>query len=187
MFRLLGILLAAALISALLFGACVSACGVAVVSVVAEEGPNFVAPIPLMLPLAALHFVPDHLMDDAMHEEMDEFGGPALVGLGGFLGALEEAEDAVLVRVTEPDNEVIIAKEGGDLVIRVREAGTEGARVFVRTPLRALSEAVQDACEERETSFRCSPGRMARSLIPVLRGTEIEVRDGNSRVDVTVW
>ena len=187
MFRLLGILLAAALISALLFGACISACGVAVVSVVAEGGPNFVAPVPLMLPLAALHFVPDHLMDDAMHEEMDEFGGPALSALGGFLEALEEAEDAVLVRVTEPDNEVFIAKEGGDLVIRVREGGSEGARVFIRTPLRALSEAVRGACEERETSFRCSPGRMARSLIPVLRGTEIEVRDGDTRVDVSVW
>ncbi len=186
MFRLLGILLAAALISALLFGACISACGVAVVSVVAEEGPNFVAPIPLMLPLAALHFVPDHVMDEAMSEGMDEFGGPALSGLGGFLEALEEVEDAVLVRVTEPGNEVLIAKEGEDLVIRVRE-GSEGARVFVRTPLRALSEAVQDACEERETSFRCSPGRMARALIPVLRGTEIEVRDGDTRVDVSVW
>ena len=93
----------------------------------------------------------------------------------------------MLVRVTEPDNEVFIAKEGGDLVIRVREGGSEGARVFIRTPLRALSEAVRGACEERETSFRCSPGRMARSLIPVLRGTEIEVRDGDTRVDVSVW
>ena len=187
MFRLLGILLAAALISALLFGACISACGVAVVSVVAEGGPNFVAPVPLMLPLAALHFVPDHLMDDAMHEEMDEFGGPALAGLGEFLEALEEAEDAVLVRVTEPDNEVLIAKEGKDLVIRVREGGSDDARVFVRTPLRALSEAFGSACEEGGSSLRCSPGRMARAFIPVLRGTEIEVRDGDTRVDVTVW
>ena len=187
MFRLLGILLAAALISALLFGACISACGVAVVSVVAEGGPNFVAPVPLMLPLAALHFVPDHLMDDAMHEEMDEFRGPALVGLGEFLEALEEVEDAVLVRVTEPDNEVLIAKEGEDLVIRVREGGSDDARVFVRTPLRALSEAFGSACEEGGSSLRCSPGRMARALIPVLRGTEIEVRDGETRVDVSVW
>ena len=187
MFRLLGILLAAALISALLFGACISACGVAVVSVVAEGGPNFVVPVPLMLPLAALHFVPDHLMDDAMHEEMDEFGGPALAGLAGFLKALEEVEDAVLVRVTEPDNEVLIAKEGEDLVIRVREGGSGDARVFVRTPLRALSEAFGSACEEGGSSLRCSPGRMARALIPVLRGTEIEVRDGETRVDVSVW
>ena len=187
MFRLLGILLAAALISALLFGACISACGVAVVSVVAEGGPNFVAPVPLMLPLAALHFVPDHLMDDAMHEEMDEFGGPALAGLAEFLEALEEVEDAVLVRVTEPDNEVLIAKEGEDLVIRVREGGSDDARVFVRTPLRALSEAFGSACEDRGSSLRCSPGRMARALIPVLRGTEIEVRDGETRVDVSVW
>ena len=97
------------------------------------------------------------------------------------------AEDAVLVRVTEPDKEVFIAKEGRDLVIRVREAGSEGARVFVRTPLRALSEAVAGACEERDTSLRYSPGRVARLLIPVLRGTEIEVRAGDTRMDVSVW
>ena len=187
MFRLLGILLAAALISALLFGACISACGVAVVSVVAEGGPNFVAPVPLMLPLAALHFVPDHLMDEAMHEEMDEFGGPALLALGGFFEALEEAEDAVLVKVTEPDNEVLIAKEGDDIVVRVREGGASGARVLVRAPLGALAE-IAGACEESgDSKVHCHPGRMARSFLSAVRGAEVEVRDGKTRVDVTVW
>ena len=187
MFRLLGILLAAALISALLFGACLSACGVAVVSVVAEGGPNIVAPVPLMLPLAALHFVPDHVMDDAMREKMDEFGGPALTALGEFARALADAEDAVLVRVTDGEEQALIAKEGNELVIRVHEGGTEGARVLVRAPLEVL-ESVADACEPvGESGIRCNPRRMAQSLIAAIRGTEIEVREGGTRVDVTVW
>ena len=187
MFRVLGILLAAALISALLFGACLSACGVAVVSVAAEGGPNIVAPVPLMLPLAALHFVPDHWMDDAMREDMDEFRGPALIALGEFARALEEADDAVLVRVTEGEDEVEVAKEGDDLVIRVRERGSAGARVFVRTPLQAI-ESVADACVQAdESGIQCNPGRMARSLITAIRGAEVKVREGTTKVDVTVW
>lgn len=187
MLRLLAILLAAALISALLFGACVAACGVAVVSVVAEEGPNIVAPVPLMLPLAALHLVPEHLVDDEMHEEMDALGGAAVLALGPFARALEDAGDAVLVRVTDGEDQVLIATEGDDLVIRVREGGDPGNRVFVRTPLRVL-EDIGDACEmSGDSEIRCNPLGMARSLITAARGSEVEVRDGETRVDITVW
>lgn len=187
MLRLLGILLAAALISALLFGACVAACGVAVVSVVAQEGPNIVAPVPLMLPLAALHLVPEHLVDDEMHEEMDALGGAAVVALGPFARALEEAGDAVLVRVTDGSDQVVVATEGDELVIRVREGGDPGNRVFVRTPLRVL-EDIGDACEmSGDSEIRCHPLAMARSLLSAARGSEIEVRDRETRVDITVW
>ncbi len=187
MFRLLGILLAAALISALLFGACVAACGVAVVSVVAEEGPNIVAPVPLMLPLAALHLVPDHLVDDEMHEEMDALAGAAVLALGPFARALEEAGDAVLIRVTDGEEQVVVATEGDDLVVRVREGGDSGNRVFLRTPLRVL-EDLGNACEAvGDSEVRCHPLGMARSLLSASRGTEIEVRDGETRVDITVW
>ncbi len=187
MFRLVGILLATALISALLFGACISACGVAVVSVVADGGPSFVAPVPLMLPIAALHFVPDRVMDDAMHEGMDELEGRALIAFGEFVAALEAADDAVLVRATEGDEQVLVAKEGKNIVVRVQEGDASGARVLVRAPLRALTE-VSEACEVGESSrVRCHPGRMARSLLSALRGAEVEVRDGDTRVDVTVW
>ena len=187
MFRLLGILLAAALISALFVGACVSACGVAVVSVVADEGPNIVAPVPLMLPLAALHLVPEHLMDDEIHEEMDALGGAAVLALGPFARALEEAGDAVLVRVTDGEEQVVVATEGDDLVVRVQEGGDPGTRIFVRTPLRVL-ENIGDACEvSGDSEVRCNPLGMARSLLAATRGTEIEVRDGETRVDITVW
>ena len=187
MLRLLGLLFAAALISALLFGACVAACGVAMVSVVADGAPNIVAPVPLMLPLAALHLVPDHLVHDEMHEEMDALGGAAVLALGPFARALEAAGDAELVRVTDGDDQVLIATEGGDLVIRVREGGDAGNRVFLRTPLEVL-EDIGDACEAYgDSEVRCHPLGMARSLLTAARGTEIEVRDGDTRVDITVW
>ena len=187
MLRLLGLLLAAALISALLFGACVAACGVAMVSVVADGAPNIVAPVPLMLPLAALHLVPDHLVHDEMHEEMDALGGAAILALGPFARALEAAGDAELVRVTDGEDQVLIATEGGYLVIRVREGGDAGNRVFLRTPLEVL-EDIGDACEAYgDSEVRCHPLGMARSLLTAARGTEIEVRDGDTRVDITVW
>lgn len=62
MLRVLGYLFLLALAAALLFSACVSACGVAVVSV-AAEGETFTAPVPLLLPLAALRFAPERLFD----------------------------------------------------------------------------------------------------------------------------
>ena len=187
MLRLLAILLATALVSALIFGACVAACGVAVVSVVADDGPNIVAPVPLMLPLAALHLVPDQLVDDEIHEDMDALEGAAVLALGPFARALEAAGDAELVRVTDGEDQVLIATEGDDLVIRVREGGDPGNRVFLRTPLRVL-EDIGDACEvSGDSEVRCHPLGMARSLITAARGTEIEVRDGETRVDITVW
>ena len=187
MLRLLGLLLGAALISALLFGACVAACGVAVVSVVAEEGPHLVAPVPLMLPLAALHLLPDHWVADEIHEEMDALGGAAVLALGPFARALEAAGDAEIVRVTDGEDQVLIATEGDDLVVRVREGGDSGNRVFLRTPLRVL-EDIGDACEASgESEIRCHPLGMARSLLSAARGTEIEVRDGQTRVDISVW
>ena len=187
MLRLLAILLATALVSALIFGACVAACGVAVVSVVADDGPNIVAPVPLMLPLAALHLFPDRLVDHEIHEDMDALEAAAVLALGPFARALEAAGDAELVRVTDGEDQVLIATEGDDLVIRVREDGDSGNRVFLRTPLRVL-EDIADACEVSGGSeVRCHPLGMARSLLSAARGTEIEVRDGETRVDITVW
>jgi hypothetical protein len=180
-------LLAAALICALLFGACLSACGVAMVSVVAEGSPNIVAPVPLILPLAALRLVPDEMMDEAALEEMDRFGAPALAALGAFARALANAEDAVLVKVTDDEEEVLVAKEGDDLVVRVHEGGDDGARVLVRTPIEAL-ENVAGACEAAgDGRVHCHPRRMAEAFLTALRGAEVAVREGDTRVGVTVW
>lgn len=68
MLRVLGYLFLLALVAALLFSACVSACGVAVVSV-AAEGETFTAPVPLMLPLAVLRFAPERLFDGRWFDE----------------------------------------------------------------------------------------------------------------------
>lgn len=187
MLRVLGILLTAALVAALFFGACVSACGVALISVVAEDSPNIVAPVPLLLPLAAIRFAPEHVFDDTAREKLDRYGGPALSALGAALRELEEVDDAVLVRVTEGEDQVHIAKEGDDFVVRVREGGAHGARVFVRAPVRALREAAA-ACEpEASSGVRCDLRQIAHSLIAFARGAEVEVRDGETRVDISVW
>ncbi len=193
MLRVLGILLAAALIAALLFGACVSACGVALVSVVAEGSPEatrFTAPVPLLLPLAALRFAPDHLLPHYLgEEELDEFGAPALAALNATLEALKAAPDAVLVEITDGEDLLLrVAKADEDLVIRVREGGEAGSRVFVRTPLRALDEAA-GACEEVEGSsrIRCDARELALSLIALARGAEVEVQDAETRVSLSVW
>lgn len=187
MFRLLGILLTAALLCALLFGACLAACGVAVVSVVTEEGPNIVAPIPLILPLAALQFTPDEVIDEAGLDEMDRFGASAFAALGAVVRALASAEDAVLINVIDDEEQVSVAKDGDELVVRVEEGGTDGARVLVRAPLKAL-ESVADACAPAgEGRVHCHPRDLARSVLTAIRGAEVAVRDGDTRVDVTVW
>ena len=71
MLRVLGYLFLLALVAALLFSACVSACGVAVISV-AAEGETFTAPVPLLLPLAALRFAPERLFDGRLFDDRHE-------------------------------------------------------------------------------------------------------------------
>ena len=71
MLRVLGYLFLLALVAALLFSACVSACGVAVISV-AAEGETFTAPVPLLLPLAALRFAPERLFDGRWFDDRHE-------------------------------------------------------------------------------------------------------------------
>lgn len=68
MLRVLGYGLLLALVAGLLFTACISACGVAVVSVAAEDR-TFVAPIPLMIPLLATRFAPDRYFYDERYSD----------------------------------------------------------------------------------------------------------------------
>lgn len=68
MLRVLGYGLLLALVAGLLFTACLSACGVAVVSVAAEDR-TFVAPIPLMIPLLATRFAPDRYFYDERYSD----------------------------------------------------------------------------------------------------------------------
>lgn len=189
MLRFLGLLVVAALAAALLFGACLAACGVAVVSVVADDAPAIVAPVPLMIPLAALELLPEHLFDEA-HAELDREAGPALLALGAVLASLEDVDEAVLVRIEDGDDRVLVAKEQEDLVVRVREEGSD-ARVFVRAPIRALARAAE-ACEEvaggrREPEVRCDGRALATAVVRFARGAEVEVRDRDARVDISVW
>lgn len=150
MLRVLGYLFLLALVAALLFSACVSACGVAVVSV-AAEGETFTAPVPLMLPLAVLRFAPERLFDERWFDERHDDGTAydredwrqgwrrggftrlppeAAVGLravSGLLDSLEGVEDARLVEVRDGESRVSVAVEDGELVVLVRD-GVRNAR-----------------------------------------------------------
>lgn len=189
MLRFLGLLAVAALAAALLFGACLAACGVAVVSVVADDGLTIAAPVPLLIPLAALEFVPERVFDE-VQTELEHDAGPAILALGDLLASLEGVEDAVLVRVEDGDDLVLVAKERDDLVVRVQEGGSD-ARVFVRTPIRALARAAA-ACEEAPTErdasrVRCDGRALATAMVRFARGAEVEVRDRDARVDLSIW
>ncbi len=194
MVRFLGLLALAALAAALLFGACLAACGVAVVSVVSNDGPTIVAPVPLLIPLAALEFLPEHLFDEA-HADLDRDAGPALLALGALLTSLEDVDEAVLVRVEDGDDLVLVAKEQEDIVVRIREEGSD-ARVLVRAPIRALARAAEACAEtapdddERDhasATVRCDGRALASAVIRFARGAEVEVRDRDARVDISVW
>ena len=150
MLRVLGYLLLLALVAALLFSACVSACGVAVVSV-AAEGETFTAPVPLMLPLAVLRFAPERLFDERWFDERHDDGTAydredwrqgwrrggfarlppeAAVGLravSGLLDSLEGVEDTQLVEVRDGESRVSVAVEDGELVVLARD-GVRNAR-----------------------------------------------------------
>lgn len=74
MLRLLGYGLLLALVAGLLFTACISACGVAVVSVAAGD-THLVAPVPLLIPLLATRLAPDRTFHDEHRFDDDrEFG-----------------------------------------------------------------------------------------------------------------
>lgn len=74
MLRLLGYGLLLALVAALLFTACISACGVAVVSVAAGD-TNLIAPVPLLIPLLATRLAPDRYLYDEHHfDDRGEYG-----------------------------------------------------------------------------------------------------------------
>lgn len=193
MFRFLGILLLAALCAGLLITACVSACGVAFVSVIAEDGPKIIAPVPLIVPLTALRVAPERILEEA-GESLEGLPAHALAALGPFLEVLAEGdEDAVLAEIEERESLVRIVREGDELVLQVREGPeAEGTRVAVRWPIRSLTEAAA-ACSTESgpdgstEEIRCDLRQVAYGLLRAARGGEVEVRAPEGRVDISIW
>ncbi len=85
--------------------------------------------------VSALHFIPDHELDEIRHE-LGEVGPMFEI----FAEELEAAPDMTLVRVEDEDEFVLIRKEGGLLVIDVE---TEDEDVHVSIPISAVSEVLE--------------------------------------------
>ena len=177
MLRLLGYGLLLALVAGLLFTACISACGVAVVSVAAGD-TNLIAPVPLLLPLLATRLAPDRTFYDEHHFDdrgeygrerrrerrwRGEWGGDhesrhgfrhlpreAVLGLralSGVLDSLEGVENARLVEVRDGADRVQVGLEDGDLVVRVREGHSGEGAAGDRVEVRAPLEALRSVAE----------------------------------------
>ena len=117
----------------------VAVTGVAVVDVQEPRGgKHFVVPVPLALAQIAVAFVPEHKTRFRMHEQAKRY----LPVAREMLEALGGAEDGELVRVEEPGKNVVIAKEGGTLRVKVDE---RGKHVDVNVPIRMALSLLPDA------------------------------------------
>jgi hypothetical protein len=108
------------------------------VDVRGEDGDNFSLTVPASLVRAALTFAPTvhgEQIDTAMAEVR-----PHWPLVRAACAQLAQLPDGVLVEVKEGDGgHVVVAKQDGDLVVRVQDGG---GRVRVRVPASALEDAV---------------------------------------------
>jgi hypothetical protein len=157
--------------------ATVASLGVVVVDV-QEGGPDghrIMVPVPLVFAQAALAAAP------VVAEEELRLPDEALEHVGiarEILEALAAAPDGVLVHVQEPDEEVIVRKEGDKLIVRVHGKKEE---VSVNVPLHLARSALPDS------DGRISTLAMAGSLGGVRFTDLVEVHDGNDHVRIWVW
>ncbi len=170
--------LAAVLAVPLALLATVASLGVVVVDV-REGGPDgnrIVVPVPLVFAQAALAVAPVFAEEELrLPDEAAEHIGIARE----VLEALAAAPDGVLVHVQEPDEEVIVRKEGDTLVIQVR--GRNGEDVSVNAPLSLAMSALPDS------DGRISTLKMAGALSAVRFSDLVEIRDGDDHVRIWVW
>ena len=170
--------------------------GVVVVDV-REAGPDghrIVVPVPLALAQAALAFVPEQRLA-AMHRhaglpvagqapthsdasvKMDR--AAAYLPLArGVLEALAAGPDGELLRVEEPDEQVVISKVGDTLRIRVRGPGDD---VRINVPIRVALAALPGP------DGRIRVAGAAGALGSVRFRDLVDVRSGGDHVKVYVW
>jgi hypothetical protein len=100
------------------------------------DGENISLIIPAALVPMTLKFVPDRHLAQAsarLH--------PYMPILDAAIPALEDCPDGVLVEVTDPDEHVVIAKQGSSIVVDVNDANEV---VHVGVPLRAAHSAIRE-------------------------------------------
>jgi len=170
--------LAAVLAVPLALLATVASLGVVVVDV-REGGPDghrILVPAPLVLAQAGLAVAPAILEEEMRIPEEALEHMPLAREL---LEALIAAPDGELVRVEEPDEQVVIRKEGDTLIVRVH--GKKGEDVSVNVPLTLALSALPDS------QGRISSLAMAGSLSSLRFTDLVEVQDGDTHVKIWVW
>ena len=157
--------------------ATVASLGVVVVDV-QEGGPDghhIMVPVPLIFAQAALAAAPVVAEEELrIPEECLEHMPIARK----IIEALAEAPDGVFVHVQEPDEEVLIRKEGDKLIVRVQGKKED---VSVNVPLHLVRSSLPD------DDGRVSTLAMAGSLGAVRFTDLVEVHDGDDRVRIWVW
>jgi hypothetical protein len=91
---------------------------------------------PAMLVPIGMHFAPQRKLSRAAREIR-----PWLPTIRAALDQLRESDDVTLVEVNEPDQYVRVAKEGGSIVVDVKD---ENDTVHVSTPIRVISSMVEE-------------------------------------------
>lgn len=156
--------------------ATVASLGVMVVDVREGDGSRIVVPVPLVLAQAAVAVAPAFVPEKEMRipEEALEHMGLARE----VLEAIAEAPDFELVRVESRDEQVVIAKEGRSL--RVRVSGRK-ENVNVNVPLHLALQALPD----ERGHIR---GAALAGALGGLRFTDlVDVQDGKDHVRIYVW
>jgi len=158
--------------------ATVASLGVVVVDV-REGGPDasrIVIPVPLVFAQAALAIAPAVAPIDKLRvpaEALEHMGLAREV-----LEALAAAPDGELVRVEERDEQVVVAKEGRFLKVRVTG---KRENVSVNVPLQLALQALPGE------DGRIRTAALAGALGGVRFTDLVEVHDGNDHVRVWVW
>jgi hypothetical protein len=156
--------------------ATVAATGVMVVDVKERRGGHHViVPVPLMLAQTAAAFVPEN----KTRVRLDERASRYLPVAREVLAALEEAEDAELVRVDEAGKHVSIRKEGSFLRIDVDDGDQ---RVNVQVPI-ALARSVLPEAGGRISASRAIWALQRARLTQVV---DVQGKEGE-RVKITVY
>jgi hypothetical protein len=160
--------------------ATVASMGVVVVDV-REGGPDghrVVVPVPLVLAQAALTVAPVFAPADKLRVPAGE-GLEHIALAREVLEALAAAPDGELVSVEGPNEQVLIAKQGRNLKVRVHQDHGEG--VSVNVPLQLALQALPDA----KGHLRLAG--LAGALGGVRFTDLVEVKGEHENVRIWVW
>lgn len=127
--------------TALAGGAALSSEGFIYVNVQEKQpgGTHLHLLVPAAIVPAALHFVPQRNFDKSSCDLRK-----ALPIIDAAIPALNDSPDGVLVEVREPEEHVLVAKQGGSIVVDVND---HDDKVHVSVPLIAAQSAIHQIAE----------------------------------------